>query len=136
MKLNDAQKLRSKIVLKKAGILLLVGVIYLVWLLITGIGIPCIFYTLSGKYCPGCGITRMFVAMAKLDFEKAFFHNVFVFSLLPFVCIFSVAGIIKYIKIGKTELSFPMKIIYIILAVLCIVFWILRNTERFSILAP
>ena len=27
------------------------------------IGIPCLFYQITGFYCPGCGVTRMLFAL-------------------------------------------------------------------------
>ena len=46
------------------------------------IGIPCIFHELTGLYCPGCGITRMFFAIIELKFYDAFRYNPLVFILL------------------------------------------------------
>lgn len=116
--------------------LLLAGIIYLIWVRITDLRIPCIFYILTDKYCPGCGVTRMIVALSKFDFKGAFSYNPLVLCLLPFLAFISIQKIVKYIKSGKAEDSLPVKIFYIIAFVLCIAFWILRNTEGFAWMAP
>ena len=58
-----------------AGVLLLCGLAYALWLRVGGFGIPCMFHTLTGLDCPSCGVTRMCMALLRLDFEAAFFIN-------------------------------------------------------------
>lgn len=60
----------------------IIGTIYLVWLLATGIYIPCFYFITTGLLCPGCGISRMFVSLAKLDIAKAFSYNPVAFIIL------------------------------------------------------
>ena len=37
--------------------------------------VPCMFRTLTGFKCPGCGITHMLVAELQLDFAQAYTAN-------------------------------------------------------------
>ena len=78
----------------------------------------------------------MFVAMAKLDFKKAIGYNMFAFILLPVFLPLFIYKSAEYIKNGSTKDCLIEKIIYIVSFVLCIAFWILRNTEAFHFLAP
>lgn len=39
------------------------------------IGIPCLFYELTGLQCPGCGNSRAALALARLDLPAAFCYN-------------------------------------------------------------
>ena len=41
----------------------------------TGFGIPCMFNRFTGYLCPGCGTSRMALAMLRLDFSSAFRFN-------------------------------------------------------------
>ena len=116
--------------------ILLVGFAYLVWVRVTNIRIPCVFYLLTHKFCPGCGITRMIVAVTKLDFKAAFKCNALVLLLLPFLCAIFLYKTIKYVKNGKNEDPKLIKIFYIVAFVLSVAFWVLRNMPRFSWLAP
>lgn len=77
-------------------------------------------------YCPGCGITRMFISLIKLDFYQAFRYNPLVFIIIPIIIINNF--FVKNLKIKK--------IIWYILIILCIVFGILRNINYFKFLAP
>ena len=66
---------------KRLGILLLgfaaaLTVTILLYILAQkNIGIPCLFYRLTGLKCPGCGNTRAALSLLRLDFSAAFFYN-------------------------------------------------------------
>lgn len=122
--------------LKKAGIVLLIGVAYAVIVRLTGRGIPCPFYQLSGKLCPGCGISRMFLALLELDFERALRCNALVLFLLPVGAVLGLRRWILYIKTGDTELDRLEKWVLMPIAALTAAFWILRNLPDFYFLAP
>jgi hypothetical protein len=53
---------------------------------LTGIDlcIPCIWKTLFGFHCPGCGLTTAFISILELDFKKAFESNWLIFIIIPF----------------------------------------------------
>jgi hypothetical protein len=61
------------------------GLLYLLWLRLTGIGIPCLFRLLTGWKCPGCGVTHMVLALSRLDFPAAWEANPFLLLTLPFL---------------------------------------------------
>jgi len=45
---------------------------------------PCVFYSLTGIYCPGCGSTRCLHALVHFDLPQAFSMNpLLVLSLVP-----------------------------------------------------
>ena len=64
-----------KRILKIYGCILALGIPYLIWLLLTGIRIPCLFYEATGYPCPAFGTTRMFLSLARLDLRAAFGWN-------------------------------------------------------------
>ncbi len=118
-------------------IILSIGIIYLIWYRLTHLGIPCLFRLVTGLYCPGCGITRMFLAISRFDFAAAFRSNSLVFLLLPY-------GIFTYVRhyvylIGKREhyqyKSFHKYLLNVILG-LTFVFGIVRNIPYFNFLRP
>lgn len=121
---------------KKCGLVLLVGFAYYLFVLLTGWRIPCIFSLLTGIYCPGCGITRMFMALGQLDFALAFRNNALVMVLAPFALVFALRRWALYIKTGKTDPDRPEQIFLIFAALLTAVFWILRNRPEFFWLMP
>lgn len=110
----------------KYAIILGIGLAYLIFVLFVGRGIPCVFYEITGFRCPGCGISRMFVSMARLDFVSAFHHNPFFFVTGPFLIAYFVCVEVKYVlhdsrKMGKWEIFLWVEIVGALL------FGILRN---------
>lgn len=47
--------------------------------------VPCVFRTLTGFKCPGCGITHMLIAELQLDFAQAYAANPALYLLQPVV---------------------------------------------------
>ena len=47
------------------------------------IGVVCPIHEILGLECPGCGGTRMALAIMELDFYQAFRYNPFLFVTLP-----------------------------------------------------
>lgn len=45
--------------------------------------IPCLWKTIFGFHCPGCGLTTAFISLMELDFRKAFESNWIIFILVP-----------------------------------------------------
>ena len=136
MRLSEEARARGRRVFKKGALYLGIGVAYLIFVFLTGLGIPCIFHLLTGLHCPGCGITRMFVALGRLDFAAAWDANPLILVLLPFLVGFSTWHLYEYIKVGKTRTPLFEKILIILAFVLTVVFGILRNTATFAFLAP
>ncbi len=98
-----------------------------------GIAIPCIIKTVTGLWCPGCGITRLCLALADGKIYQAFRYNPIIFVDVPLILI---TFIIKKIFKNKEEAKKLNNIIYIFLIIITIIFGVLRNTPYFSFLAP
>ncbi len=134
--MDTNQKQRLLHFLKKAGAVLALGLGYLLWVRLTGLGIPCLIYQLTGKLCPGCGISRMCMALAALDFRRAFRCNALVMGLLPFALIFGIRHLARYVRSGSTEIDRLEFILLLIALVLTIAFGLLRNLPDFTFLVP
>ena len=50
-------------------------------------GISCVFLDTFGVVCPGCGMTRAFLSVLKLDFCQAAKYNVVIF-FMPYVFLY------------------------------------------------
>lgn len=88
--------------------------------------IPCFFHKVTGLRCPGCGITRMLMALLEGDWRKAFYCNQALILLLPVIGIDFVWYHYCYIRYGYTKNALHNVLVWIILIVLG-VFMILRN---------
>lgn len=58
---------------------------YAVFVMYTGAGIPCLFRYFFHIQCPGCGITRMLLSLARGDFLAAFHYHPAAFVAGPFL---------------------------------------------------
>ena len=110
---------------------------YILLIKYTEFSIPCIVHKLTGFYCPGCGITRMFLYLFELDFKSAFLSNQLVFILLPLLFIYFVLEI-RYIITNKQNVMNDKKfnIVWLFLVIITIIYGILRNLKAFDFLAP
>lgn len=74
----------------KSNVIMALVVIYLVFSAVlnalTNIDfcIPCIWKTVFGFNCPGCGLTTASIYLLKLDIKKAFESNWLIFIIIPF----------------------------------------------------
>lgn len=60
-----------------------VGAGYALWVNLTHLSIPCPFHAITGLQCPGCGVTRMCLALLRLDVSGAWKANPVLLLLLP-----------------------------------------------------
>lgn len=131
--------MKNKVKKNYYSLILLFVFLLLLYLLFnhTNFYIPCFFHKLTSLYCPGCGITRMFIFLFKLDFKNAFESNQLVFLLLPVLLIYFILEIRRLMtnKINFMN-SKKFKIAWIFLTILALLFGILRNTDEFSFLSP
>ena len=105
--------------------ILSVGLIYLLWIGLTGLKIPCLYLLTTGLQCPGCGITRMLLSLLCLDFAAAFSFNPVVFVLF---WIWNLIALFCFI--GKPKWIQKPSILYTVLGIsiaILVVFGLLRN---------
>lgn len=125
---KDVSKSQNRIIygiIKDIFILVGIGVIYFIFISFTGISIPCFYKQMFGFQCGTCGVTRMMVASAHLDFRRAFGYNHFLFISFPVLVVEIIY--IFYNKERKTKLpKWNWVALYIYLGLL-VLYGILRN---------
>ena len=111
-----------------------IGFLYYLSGTVTGYFMGCPIHDYLHMDCPGCGTTRMAVALIHLDFYQAFRFNPLIFILMPamFVMVSYLMGVISFE--GKC-LRIYLKCVEII-GVLAVVYFIMRNIPLFYFLRP
>lgn len=108
-------------------IFVIIGVLYGLFYIATGIGIPCTFYKITGLSCPGCGITRMCVALMQGDILSAIRSNAMLFFLTPLLLYIFGGYLLRYIRTGRWEVPRWQTIAMYIMIALLVLFGIVRN---------
>lgn len=110
---------------KKLVVIFGMGIAYYLWLRAGGIAIPCIFRSITGWKCPGCGITTMIWNILELDFISAYQANPFLFLTAPLL----VAEIVYVIVLSYQKRRLPRWNEYLagIYAIALVIFGIVRN---------
>lgn len=104
---------------------LTVGMLYVIWGALTGLYLPCLFHDSTGLLCPGCGLSRMFLALFRFDFVSAFYHNpamfiiFFYWNIVAVLCFWGRIAFVKKSQFLYTSLGFSVA--------LFIIFGFLRN---------
>jgi hypothetical protein len=79
----------------------------------------CIFRAITGKKCPGCGMTHAFLSIGKFQIKEAIGYNIFALPFFLFLVIF--------LFYPKAENIFKNKPFMYVLLILTILYGILRN---------
>jgi len=101
-----------------------------------GISLPCVFFEITGLYCPGCGATRMCKNLLRLDIYKAFRSNQVSFFIIPMLAVIFARQLYCYIKYGKTKNERWITVVCTIAIVALLIFGIIRNIPYFYFLRP
>lgn len=121
------KKDRIRKIIYRDGIILLAGILYAVFVRLTGLAVPCIFRTLTGWLCPGCGITRACLSLIKGNVHASFSYNPFLYIAGPCIIYLIVRGDLNYIKKDTYRLGTADTVLIYILIVAALVFGVVRN---------
>lgn len=114
-------------VLRYTALVLAAGCLYGAFVAYTGLAVPCLFWLLTGWKCPGCGVTRMCVALLRLDVRTAFESNPVLFALLPVLGVIFLQYAAGYVRNGSWKPGRVQTDILYGCIVLLVAFGILRN---------
>lgn len=113
--------------LKQSGLLGVVFTIYYVLVAHFHVSVPCIFHEVTGLLCPSCGVTRMILALFRLDFKSAYNYNQVLFIFSPLLLYFIIKTYIYWVLGVVVQLNKVEKYLGVGLIVVLIVFGIYRN---------
>jgi hypothetical protein len=99
----------------------------------------CIFYSLTGLYCPGCGSQRALSSLLHGELGQAANYNLLFVLCLPLIFYSAIIAVINVFKKDRvTQQIFYSNVFIMVLLAGIIVFWIARNLSfyPFNLLAP
>lgn len=82
------------------GLLLAAGIIYALWVERTGLAFPCPFRTVTHLLCPGCGVTRLCLALLQGDLAGAWQSNPALLLMLPLLTVLALRLAHRYVREG------------------------------------
>lgn len=128
--MENKEEIKQRVVQRSKiyGVVLGVLLLYYFWVRLTGLAIPCIFHVVTGFYCPGCGITRMLMALAEGNLALAYSCNEALFWLAPLALADFIWYHYHYFRYGIQNTRFHKASVVVMLVVL-VGFGIWRNWD-------
>lgn len=120
-------KKRVFIVIRNAAILLGAGLVYAAFVSLTGLAIPCVFHLVTGLKCPGCGVTRVALALLRFDFHEAWIQNRCLILISPLLAVSIVTQLVSYIRTGRYRVGRILTVVNYVLVGLLLLFGVVRN---------
>lgn len=110
-----------------AAVVLAIGLAYLLIHELTGFALFCPIRRFLGISCPGCGVSRMFFHLYRLEIAEAFASNCVVFCLLPIALADGVFHAYRYIRYGNGKFCRAEKVCLWVIVGILVVFGVVRN---------
>lgn len=97
------------------------GALFVAWLALYLLDIGCIFRLITGIPCPGCGMTRAWLAALRLDFAAAFAYH-------PLFWVVPIAFVLAFVReeVASSKRKRGIDIAVTVLCVLVVAVWIVR----------
>jgi len=125
-KLSGEQRRRLYVVIAVLATVSALGLLYADWVK-QGIGIPCLFYSITGWRCPGCGISRSLSALLHFRFDQFIQYNLLAPVIVQYLLLWGGSIAKNYVQKGKAVYTSPCKWIDITILSVLLLWWPLRN---------
>ena len=138
VRIQQNKKMRIALVLC-AGAVCAVGAFYLYHHNPHSYPLPCIFYMMTGLYCPGCGAGRACYSILHLQFKDAFCYNPLMTVLLPLIGLYIAARVVDWVITGGNHIDRKINVKFLTGVLIAVVIYgVLRNIPAFpfTLLAP
>ena len=104
-----------------------------------GVPLVCIFHSITGLYCPGCGAGRACYWILHGRFLDAFCYNPLMTVLLPLIGLYIAARVLDWIITGGNHIDRKINVKFLTGVLIAVVIYgVLRNIPvfPFTLLAP
>lgn len=92
----------------------------------------CLFHTITGYECPGCGNQRVLHSLLEGNLHNALRYNPFTFVVMPYIILVGYTTFCHTPRAEKWRKWTHNRYIILLFVVLTVAWWILRNTELWS----
>ena len=92
-----------------------------------GIGIPCVFYKITGIQCPGCGNTRAVLSLVRGNIKAAFSYNALFLPEILYLLSIYVTCTVRYIKGAGFSYHPKIQVVDYIAMAVFLIWGIVRN---------
>lgn len=136
--IQENRKMRIALVLC-AGAVAAGGAVYLYFHNSYSYPLPCIFYSITGLYCPGCGAGRACYSLLHLRFRDAFCYNPLMTILIPLIGLYIISRLIDWMITGGNHVDGKISVKLLVwVLVFTFIYGALRNIPvfPFTLLAP
>mgnify|MGYP004507007303 FL=1 len=86
----------------------------------------CLFLTLTGLKCPGCGSQRVFHSLLNGDVRQALGYNALLVILLPYIILLIFSALFKN-RCERLYSALSSPALVYVLIIVTVLWWILRN---------
>lgn len=86
----------------------------------------CVFLSLTGWECPGCGIQRAVHALLHGNISLAWHYNPFIFVVMPILIVFYTVEILRE-KYPRFYIIVNSRVVILVCGLIIIAWWIIRN---------
>lgn len=118
-----------------AAIAALAGAVYLYFHNPHSYPLPCVFYSLTGFYCPGCGAGRASYSLLHGRFLDAFCYNPVMTVLLPLLALYVAARAIDWAITGGDHIDQKISVKFVAgILIFVLLFGIVRNIPVYRLI--
>ena len=97
-----------------------------------GVPLVCIFHSITGLYCPGCGAGRACYSILHGRFLDAFCYNPLMTVLLPLIGLYIAARVVDWIITGGNHIDRKINVKFLTGVLIAVVIYgVLRNIPVF-----
>ena len=103
------------------------GILYVLFVWRTGIGIPCLIRSTTGWLCPGCGITTMAVRLIQGRYLEAYYCNQGLVWMVPALLYLWIRYIRSMVREGRYQARTGDQVITWLVIVWLVLWTLIRN---------
>ena len=115
------------------NILIILGTVFFIYLVVNVFDLDCIFKSIFGIRCPGCGLTRAFRSILSGNLIKAFKYNILSIPIFISIIVIFISMIIDIILNRINTIKYIDKLFskyYVFIIIIIFITMIINNINK------